>query len=138
MVKNLGSFQSCPASANPAYGWDGDKVVTLLCGSGKASQAADRDHWVAYNPADYLNTAADIVEYLDAALEDGDDRVLVLAIGDATRAIGGMAELSRPTGLSEEALTSALSPDASPPLSTIRTFLKAFGLGLAGRPLEAA
>ncbi|NBC32852.1 MAG: putative addiction module antidote protein [Alphaproteobacteria bacterium] len=99
---------------------------------------ANHDHWVAYNPTDYLNTPADIVDYLDAALEDGDDRVLVLAIGDAAQAIGGMAELSRRTGLSEEALAVALSPDTSPSLSTIRTILKAFGLGLAGRPLEAA
>ncbi len=88
---------------------------------------------VPYEPAEGLDTAEDIAEYLDIALEEQDDRVLLMAIRNSVEAIGGMAELARRTGLSRETLYRTLSEKGNPRLSTLRGILKAFGVDLAVR-----
>ena len=40
-----------------------------------------------YDMAEYLETEEDMAAYLQAALEDGDPRVVVLALGDIARAL---------------------------------------------------
>jgi probable addiction module antidote protein len=89
---------------------------------------------VPYRSADYLRSPEDIAEYLNAALEDGDERVLLLALRNAIDAIGGMTELARRTGLSREALYRTLSEEGNPRLSSLMAILKAFGVELAVRP----
>ena len=95
------------------------------------------DGSVPYDPADGLNTPEDIAEYLDVALEDQDDKVLLMAIRNAVQAIGGMNELARRTGLSRETLYRTLSEMGNPRLSTLRAILKAFGVDLAVRTRAA-
>lgn len=44
-------------------------------------------HSVIYNPLDYLKTPEACANYLEAALEDGDERVLALALQNVTAAL---------------------------------------------------
>lgn len=44
-------------------------------------------HSVIYNPSDYLKTPEACANYLEAALEDGDERVLALALQNVTAAL---------------------------------------------------
>jgi probable addiction module antidote protein len=92
---------------------------------------------VSYRSADYLKSAQDIADYLNAALEDGDERVLLLALRNATDAIGGMTELARRSGLTRESLYRTLSEEGNPRLSSLRAILGAFGVELAVRPRAA-
>jgi len=92
---------------------------------------------VPYRSADYLKSAHDIADYLNAALEDGDEPVLLLALRNATDAIGGMTELARRSGLTRESLYRTLSEEGNPRLSSLRAILGAFGVELAVRPRAA-
>lgn len=84
-----------------------------------------------YNPADELKTAEDIAAYLEIAMEDEDERVLLMALRNSTDSIGGMTELARRTGLSRETLYRTLSRQGNPKFTTLRSILRAFGLTLS-------
>ena len=86
-----------------------------------------------YNPSDYLKTPEDIAGYLNAALEDGEKRLLLIALRNAANAIGGMTELSRRTGLSRETLYRTLSVGGNPRLSSLKAIFSAFGVEIAVR-----
>lgn len=73
-------------------------------------------------------------EYLQAALDDGDAAVLLLALRRITEARGGMAKLARDTGLAREALYRTLSKDGKPRLTSLRAILAASGLRLTVAP----
>lgn len=85
---------------------------------------------VAYKTADYLKTPAEIAAYIEAAMEDGDERVILLALRESADAIGGMSELARRAGMSREAVYKALGPKGNPRFSSLLAILNAFGLGL--------
>jgi len=84
----------------------------------------------AYKTSDYLNTPEEIAAYIEAAMEDGDERVILLALREAANSIGGMAELARRAGLTREAVYKALGPQGNPRFSSLLAILHAFGLGL--------
>lgn len=86
---------------------------------------------VEFKASDYLNTPEDIAEYLNAALEDEEPRLLTLALRDVADAIGGMTRFSEQTGLNREALYRTLSEDGNPKLDTLNTILQSLGLRLA-------
>ena len=67
--------------------------------------------------------------YLEAALEDGDPRVVVHALGNIARA-RGMSQIARDTGLGRESLYKALSPDGNPEFATVLRVVQALGLKL--------
>ena len=98
----------------------------------------NKSRFVPYNPADYLKTPDDIAEYLNAAIEDGDERILLMALRNAAEAIGGISELARRSGLTREALYRALSEEGNPRLSSLKAIFQAFGLEIAVRPKDAA
>jgi len=68
--------------------------------------------------------------YLQAALEDGDPGVLLLALRRIAEARGGMAKLAQSTGLSREALYRTLSATGNPRLTSLAAILEATGLRL--------
>ncbi|SJZ81339.1 probable addiction module antidote protein [Enhydrobacter aerosaccus] len=82
-----------------------------------------------YDSAELLKTPEDIAAYLEAAMEDGDSRVIAAALGNIARA-RGMSELARETGLGRESLYKALSPDGNPEFGTILKVVRALGLRL--------
>jgi probable addiction module antidote protein len=82
-----------------------------------------------YNSAEYLKTSEDMAAYLEAALEDGDPRLIVHALGNIARA-RGMSQIARETGLGRESLYKALSPDGNPEFATVLKVVRALGIKL--------
>lgn len=82
-----------------------------------------------FDPASHLETANDVVAYLEAALDDGDPQLVAAALGDIARA-RGMTEVARRAGLGRESLYKALSPSGNPELATVLKVLDALGLRL--------
>lgn len=91
-----------------------------------------------FRMSDHLRTDAEIAAYLEAALEDGDGRVITVALRDAAEAVGGMAVLASRTGLSRETLYRTLSAQGNPRLDTLAVLLAAFNLRLSVQPMKAA
>ena len=82
-----------------------------------------------WDAAEHLKTEADMVAYLEAALEDGDPRLVAVVLGDIARA-KGMAQLARDTGLGRESLYKALSAEGNPEFATVLKVIRALGLKL--------
>lgn len=76
--------------------------------------------------------------YLQAALEDGEPAVLLVALRRVAEAQGGMAQLARATGLTREALYRTLSKDGNPRLTSLQAILAATGLRLTVAPAKSA
>jgi probable addiction module antidote protein len=93
---------------------------------------------VAYKASDYLKTPEDIAAYIEVAMEDADERVILLALRQAADSIGGMSELARRAGLTREAVYKALGPDGNPRFSSLLAILHAFQLGLTVTHRNAA
>ncbi len=82
-----------------------------------------------WDPAEHLVTETDMAMYLEAALNEGDPRVIAAALGDIARA-KGMTQIAKQTGLGRESLYKALSVDGNPEFSTIMKVISALGLKL--------
>ena len=82
-----------------------------------------------WDAAEHLKDDADVAAYVEAALEDGDHRVVAAALGDVARA-KGMTQVARDAGLGRESLYKSLSPDGNPEFSTVMRVLKALGIRL--------
>ena len=81
-------------------------------------------------------TKADIADYLEAVLEDGDPALITHALGVIARA-KGMTQIGRTAGLGRESLYKALSAQGNPEFATVMRVLEALGLRLAARPAAA-
>lgn len=92
---------------------------------------------IPWDPAEHLDTEADMAAYLEAALEEGDPALVAAALGDIARA-KGVSELARETGLGQESLYKALSPSGNPEFATIMKVIAALGLKLHAKPASAA
>ncbi len=88
-----------------------------------------------YDAAEYLETTEDMAAYLEAALEDGDPRVVVHALGTIARA-RGMSQIARKTGLGRESLYKALSPEGNPEFATMLKVIQALGIKLHAGPAQ--
>jgi probable addiction module antidote protein len=82
-----------------------------------------------WDPAEHLETTEDMAAYLEAALEDGDPRLVTAALGDIARA-HGMATIARAAGLRRESLYKALSAEGNPEFATVLRVVRALGLKL--------
>lgn len=91
---------------------------------------------IPFDPADYLSSEADIVDYLKIWMEDGTPQEIARAIGDVARS-KGMSEIARKTGLGRQALYNALSENGNPTLETLTAVLDALGLQLSVQPKAA-
>ena len=89
-----------------------------------------------WDPADHLETEADMAAYLKAALAEGDPGLVAAALGDIARA-KGMTQLARETGLGRESLYKALSPAGNPEFATVLKVVAALGLKLHAAPASA-
>lgn len=83
-----------------------------------------------FDPANYLETEEDMFYYLEAAMEGNDPRHIARAIGDVARS-KGMTEISKKSGLGQQALYNALSENGTPALETLVAVLNALGLELS-------
>lgn len=82
-----------------------------------------------WDASEHLESEADIVAYLNTALEDGDTSVIATALGDIARA-KGMTQLAKETGITRDGLYKALSPTGNPSFDTMQKVMKALGLRL--------
>jgi probable addiction module antidote protein len=70
--------------------------------------------------------------YLNAALEDGDNELFLLALRNVAEArLGGMSKLAAASGLNRESLYRMLSGKGNPELKSLDRLLHALGLKLA-------
>jgi probable addiction module antidote protein len=86
-----------------------------------------------FDAADYLDNEKVIAEYLNAALEDPNPNVFLVAIRDVAKA-HGITQLAKDTGLGRESLYKALTPGAKPRYDTVLKLLQALGVKLHAHP----
>lgn len=89
-----------------------------------------------FDASEYLENEAVIAEYLNAALEDENPNVFLVAIGDVARA-RGMGQLAKDTGLGRESLYKALASGAKPRYDTVMKIVRALGIELHAAPVQA-
>ena len=83
-----------------------------------------------WDMAEHLETKEDMAAYLEAALEDGDPKLVTAVLGDIARS-KGMAKIAQETGLGRESLYKALSNEGNPEFATVLKVLQALGLRLS-------
>ena len=78
-----------------------------------------------------LQDSREAAEYLNAALEEDDPELFLLALRNVAEAQGGMAQLADKTKLNRESLYKMLSERGNPELRSLEALLHALGLRLA-------
>ncbi|MGB5097631.1 MAG: addiction module antidote protein [Porticoccaceae bacterium] len=86
-----------------------------------------------FDAAEYLDNEEVIAAYLNAALEDENPDMFLVAISDVAKA-RGMAQLAKDTGLGRESLYKALAPGAKPRYDTVLKLIRALGVELHAAP----
>ncbi len=76
-----------------------------------------------------LKDSAEAAEYLNAAIEDGDEKVFLLALRDIAEA-RGISNVAAKTNLNRENTYRILSEQGNPRLSSLWSLLDALGLKL--------
>jgi probable addiction module antidote protein len=89
------------------------------------------------NLSEALKDPNEAIEYLNAALEDGDPEVFLLALRDVVDSYGGMSKLAASTSLNRENLYRMLSTKGNPEFFSLSTVLDAIGFRLAVEPKAA-
>ncbi|MGX5832009.1 addiction module antidote protein [Mesorhizobium sp. 43Arga] len=89
-----------------------------------------------WDSSEFLDSEESIFAYIEAAFEDGDPELIKHALGNVARA-RGMTAIAKEAGVTREALYKALSDRGDPKLSTLLGVMKALGLHLTARPVEA-
>ncbi len=87
-----------------------------------------------FDVTDHLDSPEEVAAYLDAILEEGDDRLLLLALRDVVKS-KGFASVANRTGLRRETLYQALSEDGNPRISTLHGVLGELGMRISVAPL---
>ncbi len=87
----------------------------------------------AYQPdlIESLRDTGEAEEYLNAALEEGDPELFLLALRNVAEAQGGVAQLAEKTKLNRESLYKMLSGRGNPELRSLDALLHALGFRLA-------
>lgn len=85
-----------------------------------------------------LKDPTEASEYLNAALEDGEPEVFLLALRDVVGSYGGMGKLATSTSLNRENLYRMLSTKGNPEFFSLSTVLDAIGFRLAVEPKTTA
>jgi probable addiction module antidote protein len=89
------------------------------------------------NLLEALKDPKEAVEYLNAALEEGEPEVFLLALKDVVDSYGGMGKLAASTSLNRENLYRMLSIKGNPEFFSLSTVLDAIGFRLAVEPKTA-
>lgn len=81
-----------------------------------------------------LQTPEEAAEYLNAALEEGDRELFLLALRNVAQAHGGMSHLSKTTHLDRKSLYRMLSEQGNPTIASLDALLRAMSLRLTVAP----
>jgi probable addiction module antidote protein len=84
-----------------------------------------------------LRNPKEAAAYLNAALEDEDPRVFLVALKDIAEAHGGLSRLAQEADLNRESLYKTLSPKGNPRLQSLMAILQACHLDISIRPAAA-
>lgn len=87
--------------------------------------------WLIESLKDRKEAAA----YLNAALEEGDREMFLVALRNVAEAFGGMGKLANDSSLNRESLYRMLSEKGNPRVSSLDALLHAMNLRLAVEPL---
>lgn len=90
------------------------------------------------NLIDSLKDPTEAAEYLNAALEDGEPEVFLLALRDVVDSYGGIGKLAASSSLNRENLYRMLSTKGNPEFFSLSAVLDAVGFRLAVEPKTAA
>jgi probable addiction module antidote protein len=81
-----------------------------------------------------LKNPREAAAYLNAAMEEGDRALFLLALRNVAEAHGGMAAVSEKAKLNRESLYRMLSKKGNPEIKSIFTLLHSMGLKLSIEP----
>lgn len=92
---------------------------------------------VAYEPQliEQLKDPKEAAAYIEAAIEEGDQAGLMLALRHVAQALGGVSEIARKSKLTREATYRMLSKSGNPELRSLTAILGAAGLRLSVKPI---
>lgn len=79
--------------------------------------------------ADHIKTEQDAVRYLEAALEDGDAKLIQAVLGHIARS-KGMTDIAKRIGVGRESLYKSLKLGGNPSFATVLKVIKTPGLSL--------
>ena len=82
-----------------------------------------------WDPAEHLEAEQDMAAYLNAALEEGDPRLIIAALEDMARA-KGRTDVAQETRMGRENLHKLLSVNDNPEFATVLKVVRALGLRL--------
>jgi probable addiction module antidote protein len=85
---------------------------------------------IVWDMAEHINTKEDVTAYLEAALEENDNALLLAVIGDIARS-KGMAHIAKDLNIARESLYRSLSQDGNPSFSTVVKVLDNLGFQLS-------
>lgn len=89
------------------------------------------ESWLVERLKDPVEAAA----YLEAAIDDGDQGGLMLALRHIAQARGGVSAIARKSKLTREATYRMLSKSGNPELRSLTAILRAAGLRLSVKPI---
>lgn len=82
-----------------------------------------------------LKDPEEAAAYVEAAIEDGDQAGLMLALRHVAQALGGVSAIARKSKLTREATYRMLSESGNPELRSLTAILGAAGLRLSVKPI---
>ncbi|MBI4124938.1 MAG: putative addiction module antidote protein [Deltaproteobacteria bacterium] len=88
--------------------------------------------------ARFRKNPKEAIDYLNAALEDNDPKVFLIALRDVAEAYGGVGAVAKKARLNRVSLYRMLSENGNPEISSIDRLLKTLGLQLAVKLKEIA
>ena len=103
--------------------------TSQITGGGQMPRTASYDDLLM----DMLKDQERALAYLNAALDEQDPRIFLVALRNVTQAQGGIAKVAARSGLNRESLYRALSEKGNPSVQTLAAVLGAVGarLGVA-------
>ena len=85
-----------------------------------------------------LKDPAEAAGYLEAVIEQGDQKALMVALRQVAMAQGGIAAMARRAKVTREAAYRMLSKTGNPELRSLNAILAAAGLRLSVKPIRPA
>lgn len=85
-----------------------------------------------------LKDPGEAVEYLNAALQEGEIHVFLLALRNVAQARGGMTKLAKQSKMNRENLYRMLSTKGNPELQSLESLLDAMGFKLSVEAKQGA
>lgn len=87
-----------------------------------------------YDAADYIDSPEMAAEFLNAAIEEGDERVMLSALRAVIRKVSTMREVAAEAHMHRESLSRMLSADGNPRFDNLVEVLHACGFEMRVQP----